>query len=209
MKTTINASVLLLFLLCPALGYHIYAQGPPPGDPEKGKSLFNAQCAGCHGITETKVGPPLGVPNPELEKLGVDYVLNWVHNPKALIDKGDAYATKIYNQFNQQIMPGYPEITIIDLHNIKTFIDIKYKEEIANPPARIVPKAEPGNVSEKTAEAPKGNSWWSKIGYYELSWILGILSFVLIITLFTLVGMITTLFKIVKDQNWKDNKQTE
>ena len=124
------------------------------GDPAKGKELFQASCAGCHGISEVKVGPALGIPNPELEKLGVAYVLNWVHNPKALIDKGDPYAKKIYSKYNEILMPAFPDITPDQLHDIKVYIDEAYKNA---PQAPVVTSSQQpvASINELNSNVPR------------------------------------------------------
>ena len=130
-----NVKNCIRFLILLFLGQNLYAQ---QGDTVKGKALFISSCSGCHGINEVKVGPALGVPNPEIEKLGIPYVLNWVNNPKAILDKGDPYAKKIYEKYNSVIMPGFPDIKPEDLHNIKSYIDQEYQKALKSPKPNTV-----------------------------------------------------------------------
>ncbi len=190
--------VLLVLLLCSAPCNLAHAQapkGPPPGDKVKGEALFKASCAGCHGISEERVGPALGIPNPEIEALGVPYVLKWVQNPGMMIDKKDPYALKIYQKYNQQIMPSFPNITAIDLLNLKTYIDDEYAKSLATPkpaPAQTDPVISPPSQS-----VTSGNR--AGDGCRSLLYVLGGVSILFFCVCLVLNGVIVSLVKTVRD----------
>jgi len=58
------------------------------GDPAKGKSLFNANCAACHQLDKKMTGPALRYVETRLsEEEGLDrtWINAWIRNSSALI----------------------------------------------------------------------------------------------------------------------------
>ena len=99
----------------------LYAQD---GDPVKGKSLFNANCAACHQLDKKMTGPALRKVESRLsETEGLDRVwLNaWIRNSNALIKSGDAYANKIYAEYNNSAMTAFPGFSDEDISNILAY----------------------------------------------------------------------------------------
>ncbi|QEM06127.1 cytochrome c [Mucilaginibacter rubeus] len=90
-------------------------------DPVKGKALFIANnCSTCHKIDEQMVGPALG----PMVTMGhkEDYLISWIQNNQALIEKKNPEALKIYNKFNQQQMPVFSNLTNKDVKDIISYI---------------------------------------------------------------------------------------
>jgi mono/diheme cytochrome c family protein len=105
------------------------------GDPVKGKSLFNANCAACHQLDKKMTGPALRNVETRLsETEGLDRVwLNsWIRNSNALIKSGDAYANKIYAEYNGSAMTAFPQFSDEDIDNILAYTA---KEKAAPPVA--------------------------------------------------------------------------
>ena len=99
----------------------LYAQD---GDPVKGKSLFNANCAACHQLDKKMTGPALRNVETRLsEDEGLDRVwLNaWIRNSSALIKSGDAYANKIYAEYNGSAMTAFPQFSDEDITDILAY----------------------------------------------------------------------------------------
>tara|TARA_B100000768_G_scaffold34234_1_gene32805 strand:+ start:52433 stop:53767 length:1335 start_codon:yes stop_codon:yes gene_type:complete len=99
----------------------LYAQD---GDPAKGKSLFNANCAACHQLDKKMTGPALRNVETRLsEDEGLDRVwLNaWIRNSAALIKSGDAYANKIYAEYNGSAMTAFPQLSDEDITDILAY----------------------------------------------------------------------------------------
>lgn len=94
------------------------------GDPAKGKALFNTNCAACHNLDRKMVGPALRHVEQRLadeQGLERDWIYNWVRNSSAVIKSGDAYANKIYNEFNQAAMTPFPQLSEEDINNILAY----------------------------------------------------------------------------------------
>ena len=84
----------LIFLL--AFSTSLFAQ---EGDPVKGKTLFNTNCAACHNLDRDMTGPALRYVEQRLaddQGLDRDWIAAWIRNSSAVIKSGDAYAVKIF-----------------------------------------------------------------------------------------------------------------
>ena len=109
------------FLFFSIIFTSLYAQD---GDPVKGKSLFNANCAACHQLDKKMTGPALRNVETRLsEDEGLDRVwLNaWIRNSSALIKSGDAYANKIYAEYNGSAMTAFPQFSDEDITDILAY----------------------------------------------------------------------------------------
>ncbi len=107
------------------------------GDPAKGKSLFNANCAACHQLDKKMTGPALRNIEARLadeQGLGRDWITNWIHNSPGVIKSGDAYANKIYNEFNKTAMTAFPQLSDQDISDILAYT-AEVKEEAPAPAA--------------------------------------------------------------------------
>ncbi|MBU2940084.1 c-type cytochrome [Lacinutrix sp. C3R15] len=103
------------------------------GDPAKGKSLFNANCAACHKLDKKMTGPALRNVEQRLsddEGLDRDWLSAWIRNSSGVIKSGDAYANKIYNEFGGAAMTAFPQLSDEDISNI-----LAYTAEEAKAPA--------------------------------------------------------------------------
>ncbi|MEJ2113406.1 MAG: cytochrome c, partial [Flavobacteriaceae bacterium] len=91
------------------------------GDPVKGKSLFNANCAACHQLDKKMTGPALRNVEQRLaddEGLDREWISAWIRNSAGVIKSGDAYANKIYNEYGGAAMTPMPQLTDEDINNI-------------------------------------------------------------------------------------------
>lgn len=109
----------LVFLL--SFSVSIFAQ---EGDPAKGKTLFNTNCAACHQLDKKMTGPALRNVETRLsedEGLDREWLYAWIRNSAAVIKSGDAYANKIYAEYNNSAMTAFPQLTDDDLNNILAY----------------------------------------------------------------------------------------
>lgn len=94
------------------------------GDPVKGKQLFNQNCAACHALNRKMTGPALANVETRLseeEGLDKDWLYAWVKNSAGVIASGDAYANKIYAEYNQAAMTAFPTLSNADIDNILAY----------------------------------------------------------------------------------------
>jgi cytochrome c2 len=93
-------------------------------DPAKGKSLFNTNCASCHKLDKKMTGPALRNVETRLsEEEGLDreWLYAWIRNSAGMVKAGDAYANKIYKEYNGTAMTAFPQLSDEDLNNILAY----------------------------------------------------------------------------------------
>ncbi len=117
---------LIVFLLS---SISVFAQAEPAsdaagGDVKKGKALFNVNCAACHNLKRKSTGPNLYKVEERLaedEGLDREWLYAWIRNSAGVIKSGDAYANKIYAEYNQTAMTAFPTLSNEDIDNILAY----------------------------------------------------------------------------------------
>ncbi len=91
------------------------------GNAQKGKALFQQNCASCHNVHKKVTGPAL---NGTMQRWNNDTsaVYSFVHNSGAMIASGHKYAVKLFNEYGKQAMPGFPSFTYYDVKDILEYI---------------------------------------------------------------------------------------
>lgn len=91
-------TLLIFALCCFAISNKSFAQ------PD-GENLFKTNCAQCHSTSDAKViGPGLK----DLHKRRTEaWIIPWVKNSQAVIKSGDAYAVKMYEEYNKTVMTPF------------------------------------------------------------------------------------------------------
>lgn len=70
---------------------------------ENGEKLFKERCVACHGLDGARrVGPAL---NGVSDKKPEDWLIGFIKSPQKYINEGDEYAKKLYEEYNQVLMP--------------------------------------------------------------------------------------------------------
>lgn len=112
------------------------------GDPVKGKSLFNQNCAACHALNRAMTGPALANVEERLYAEGLDkeWIYSWIKNSAGLIASGDTYANRIYNEWNQAAMTAFPTLSNADIDNILAYTAAP-PAPVIQPTAAVVPGA--------------------------------------------------------------------
>lgn len=119
------------------------------GDPAKGKTLFNANCAACHQLDKKMTGPALRNVETRLsDEQGLDrtWIYNWVHNSAGVIKSGDAYANKIFNDFNGTAMTPFPQLSEKDIDDILAYTAEVKQEPVAAQTTAVATEAPAGSV---------------------------------------------------------------
>ena len=135
-KDSFLAHLPLLFLsLC--LSFVVSAQEP---DVQKGKSLFNANCAACHKLNKRAVGPALAGVTAKYER---EWLYSWIKNSTAMVKSGDAQAVAIFEEYNGSVMTSFPQLSKEDIDNILAYTDY-------TPPATSTTAAQPVATAANT-----------------------------------------------------------
>ena len=173
-KTSLVTLVGINLFFSVTFSVNLSAQEP---DVQKGKSLFNSQCAACHKLNRKLVGPALKGVSAKYDK---EWLYTWIKNSAAMIKSGDEQAVAIYEEYNKVAMNAFPNLSNDDIDNILAYTDYVPPKPVA--PVSGVP------VGENT-----GSSTTNDI-------ILVLLSFVLIV-LVILLFLINKTLKSLLPQN--------
>ena len=106
---------------------------------DKGKAIFTTRCTSCHNVNAKLVGPALANVD---KRRTFDWIVNFVHSPKAAIEKNDTAAVALYNQFDQIVMPDHSDLSANDIKSVLDYI----KSETKATPAVTAPFAKPGKL---------------------------------------------------------------
>jgi mono/diheme cytochrome c family protein len=148
------------------------------GDPVKGKTLFNANCAACHKLDAKMTGPALRNVEQRLsETEGLDrtWLSAWIRNSAGLIKSGDAYANKIYKEYNGTAMTAFPQLSDQDISDVLAYT----AEEAPPPPA-------PTAAATGTVSSTSGGGTSNKIILGALALLFGLLAMALVLVRRTL-----------------------
>ncbi len=106
-----------LLILSFCFSFVVAAQEP---DVQKGKALFNANCAACHKLNKRAVGPALAGVSAKYDK---EWLYSWIKNSTAMVKSGDAQAVAIYEEYNGSVMTSFPQLSNEDIDNILAYTD--------------------------------------------------------------------------------------
>nr|WP_299073867.1 c-type cytochrome [uncultured Allomuricauda sp.] len=143
------------------------------GDVAKGKQLFNQNCAACHALNRKMTGPALAnVESRLLEEEGLDkeWLYAWIKNSPGMIKSGDAYANKIYAEYNQAAMTAFPTLSNADIDDILAYT-------AAPPPTPVTAVA----VASEGGETGSGSGISNEIILGALALVFGLLVIMLIL----------------------------
>ncbi len=154
-------------------------------DVAAGEKLFKNNCAQCHKVTDQKlVGPGLKGVADRVPKPAEAWLIKWIKNSQSLVKAGDAYAVKIFEEYNKSVMPSQA-VTDDEIKSILAYI--------ANPPSD--PKAAATTTATSDGATTKTDS--STVLYFLLGLIL-----LFLILISVLNGVKNSLQRLV---NNKDN----
>ena len=156
-------------------------------DIQKGKSLFNSQCAACHKLNRKLVGPALKGVSAKYEK---EWLYSWIKNSSALIKSGDEQAVAIYEEYNKVAMNAFPNLSNDDIDNILAYTD-------------YVPPKPAAAVSGAPIVENSGSSTTNDIILLLLSFILIVLVVLLILINKTLKNIISQNGVVADDKAYK------
>ena len=93
-------------------------------DAGKGYELFEQNCTACHQIDGKLIGPELRNVEKRLQDeqgLGKEWLHAWIKDNKALRESGDAYANKVYAEYNNTEMLIFSGLSEGDIDNILAY----------------------------------------------------------------------------------------
>lgn len=202
-KYLLTGSVLFLTLFLLTLQNPVWAQDGsgkaiPKDDASiaSGEELFTSNCKVCHAVHEQVIGPAL---KNVYERRTVEWILNYVPNAQKVIDGGDEYAAKLFEQFNGILMTPFPNLKETDILNVLAYIQ---SETIKGPPP---PVAEV--VTATSGAEAKAPSLFSSIYLLVLFVALLIVLAMILVVLFVMTKSLTKY--LVFQANVKGEEQKE
>ncbi len=165
-------SIFLFITLSSSIGNQLNAQD--------GKALFSQNCASCHAVNKKLTGPALaGVEDRWSDKKNL---YAWIKNNQAFLKTGDAYANKLYNEYNKTAMNLFPNLSDKDIDAILAYI-------------KSVPAAgaAPAGGAAATATAPAEDS--------DSSLVYGLLTLILAVVALILLQVNSNLKKLSDDKS--------
>ncbi|SRR6185437_448242 len=124
MKRNIIASVAIAMLLT-ACGQSQQnnSAGNQTTPEENGKQLFVTNCSQCHSINQDKMGPKLAGVISHWNN-DTTQVKSFIKNSQQIVSsKQNAYATKLFSDWNQAAMPSFPNLSDKDINDILAYIN--------------------------------------------------------------------------------------
>jgi cytochrome c2 len=163
--------------------------GGAGGDVAKGKELFVNNCQACHNTNEVSlVGP--GLKGVRQRTPGEAWLHKWIRNSSAVIATGDAYAVKIFNQYNKLQMTSFPNLTDADITSILDYVD---SENVAGAAQATAGANQAGGTKDTSAAGIASSSGPSEL----FSLVLVALLVVMLLVLGVLLVIVNILSKAV------------
>jgi len=112
-----------------------------------GEEIFNNYCSSCHKVGGKSTGPWIkGAKDRWTQNSSMDNLYKWVKNSADVIKSGDAYAVKLFNEYNQSPMTAQP-LSNEQIDAVLAYVD-NYVAPVAATPAETV-----GAVAEEESDA--------------------------------------------------------
>ena len=87
---------------------------------QDGKTLFNTNCASCHQVHKNSTGPALAGVEGRWESK--EKLYSWIKNSAAFLKTGDAYANKLYLEYNKTAMNLFPNLKNEEIDAILKYV---------------------------------------------------------------------------------------
>lgn len=114
----------------------------------RGEKLFKGNCASCHKPDKNLTGPALAGSRARWEGQGDIYA--WIKNSPAYLKTGNAYANKLFQEWNQSVMTAQA-VTDEEIDAI-----LYYADNYAPPAPKV---ADGGDVAAPQGPASAGDAW--------------------------------------------------
>lgn len=170
------------FLRLPVSAFFVlsFIVGASVSYAQDGAKLFKQNCASCHRVDEKKLTGP-GLKGVFSRVPSEEWMYKWIKNSPKVIQSGDAYANKIFEEYNKTPMTPQEHLQDADIAAILAYIK--------NPP--VVQKPAPTTIGA-TAETKDDNS--------TLIW-LAVIAVILLIVIGVLLTVKTSLKNIVNEKH--------
>lgn len=119
---------------------------------KSGKTIFENRCQACHKVSNEKlVGPGLAHVNKRRDQ---DWLIKFIRNSQAVIESGDETAKKLFNEFNQTLMPANKDLSDQEIKNVLNYIKAESKD-VSQPSADKAKSSDKEGKEAKKETYPK------------------------------------------------------
>jgi mono/diheme cytochrome c family protein len=160
-----------------------------------GEKLFKNNCAVCHNVQNKMVGPAL---KNVYERREIPWLVTFIQNSQKVIQGGDEYAVKLYNEYGKAVMPSFDYFSEVEIKTILAYI----KNETENPP---VADAGPVLADGAAGAAQAGGGIPSEY----LTLIIAGFVIILVLILVVLILIVTVLTKFINQKENIDEAEKE
>ncbi|MEO6005701.1 MAG: PQQ-dependent sugar dehydrogenase [Opitutus sp.] len=100
-----------------------------PATIERGKAVFEQQCAACHTLAQDSIGPPLGGITTLLSE---SRLIEWIRDPAKIIGSDDARTAALVQRYKAP-MPPFAHLTETDVSAVLAYIDQRSRVQQLHP----------------------------------------------------------------------------
>ena len=130
-------------LLILGFSFNLFAQ-------DEGENLFKTVCSACHKISNARlVGP--GLANVH-KRRSEEWIISFVKSSQAMVNKGDADAVAIFEEFNKTIMPDQ-NLTDAQIKSVLAYIIANSPAETTTTAATTESQSSPAATEREATEA--------------------------------------------------------
>jgi mono/diheme cytochrome c family protein len=88
-------------------------------DLSEGKQLYQKKCAECHDVVGgRRIGPDIAEVGKNRD---ATWLVNFISNPKKVIKSGDPIAVKLFEEYNEKMMPN-PKLSSTEIANVLGYV---------------------------------------------------------------------------------------
>ncbi|MFY0625176.1 MAG: c-type cytochrome [Reichenbachiella sp.] len=142
-----------------------------------GEKLFKANCTVCHSINDKVVGPALRDVH---KRRDVAWITAFVQNSAKVIKSGDAYAVKLYNEYNKTEMTSF-DFSDEEILSIVSYLKAESSKEVV--------------VATEAVTTAAGGAAGGNAGPSQFMNIVMIILFVVLVLILIVLAMIISLLK--------------
>lgn len=95
-------------------------ENPQPKAEKAGKDIFQINCASCHSMTKKLIGPVL---THVTARHAREWLIDYINDNQAVRAGGDCYAQKLFEEYNKNMMPRFPDLKGKDMDDLLYYME--------------------------------------------------------------------------------------
>src|SRR5690554_4617864 len=128
---------------------------PKNGFGATGEEVYNKLCMACHSLSnKVLLGPGL---HGMSERRSEEWLISWIRDSQGLIESGDEEAIKIFEEYHNVPMPGFPQLSDDEIRALIAYVD-EQSVETATATSGGGATASASNAGSDSGEADSGSN---------------------------------------------------